>query len=151
MKTEWIVTETSPYSGERPTVKTYRSVEEAREAVEHEICELLVDEDAPVAEGDQVGRTSEASEPRSGRKSPRPRFDPRDVYWPDENNARIGDEVIWKIEPHETPTRKETTMNELKREVRDIIDNYDPDADFEDTILKLASVGYRMEEAMARA
>ena len=26
---------------------------------------------APVAEGDQVGRTSEASEPRSGRKSPR--------------------------------------------------------------------------------
>ena len=26
---------------------------------------------APVAVGDQVGRTSEANEPRSGRKSPR--------------------------------------------------------------------------------
>ena len=80
-------------------------------------------EDAPVAEGDQVGRMSEANEPRSGRKSPHPRSGPRDVYWPDENNARIGDEVIWKIEPHETPTRKEATMNELTREVREIIDN----------------------------
>ena len=73
------------------------------------------------------------------------------MCWPDENTARIGDEIIWKIEPHETPTRKETTMNELKHEVREIIDNYDPDADFEDTILNLASVGYRMEETMARA
>lgn len=72
------------------------------------------------------------------------------MYWPDENNARIGDEVIWKIEPHETPTRKETTMNELKREVNAIIDNYDPNVDFEDTILKLASVGYRMEETIMR-
>ena len=30
-----------------------------------------VEWDAPVAVGDQVGRTSEASEPRSGRKGPR--------------------------------------------------------------------------------
>lgn len=122
MKTEWIVTETSPYSGEEPVVTAHRSVEEAREAVEREICKLLA--------GDS------------------PKFDPADVYWPDENNACIGDEITWKIEPHETPTRKETTMNELKREVNAIIDNYDPDADFEDTILKLASIGYKMEEAM---
>ncbi|MBQ4198641.1 MAG: hypothetical protein II649_02045 [Kiritimatiellae bacterium] len=41
MKTEWIVTETSPYSGEDPVVTAYRSVKEAREAVEREICKLL--------------------------------------------------------------------------------------------------------------
>ena len=41
-------------------------------------------------------------------------------------------------------------MNELKREVNAIIDNYDPNVDFEDTILKLASVGYRMEETIMR-
>ena len=41
MKTEWIVTETSPYSGEDPVVMAYRSVKEAREAVEREICKLL--------------------------------------------------------------------------------------------------------------
>ena len=122
MKTEWIVTETSPYSGEEPVVTAHRSVEEAREAVEREICKLLA--------GDS------------------PKFDPADVYWPDENTAHIGDEIIWKIEPQETPTRKETAMNELKQEVNAIIDNYDPDADFEDTILKLASIGYKMEEAM---
>ena len=102
----------------------------------------------PVAEGDQVGRMSEANEPRSGLKSPRPHFDPTDVYWPDENRACIGDEITWKIEPHETPTRKETNMNKLKNEVRAIIENYNPKADFEETLLKLASVGYKMEETM---
>ena len=122
MKTEWIVTETSPYSGEDPVVTAHRSVEEALEAVEREICKLLA--------GDS------------------PKFDPADVYWPDENNACIGDEITWKIEPHETPTRKETDMNKLKNEARAIIENYDPKADFEETILKLASIGYKMEEAM---
>ena len=122
MKTEWIVTETSPYSGEEPVVTAHRSVEEAREAVEREICKLLA--------GDS------------------PKFDPADVYCPDENNACIGDEITWKIEPHETPTRKETDMNKLKNEARAIIENYDPKADFEETILKLASIGYKMEEAM---
>ena len=122
MKMEWIVTETSPYSGEEPVVTAHRSVEEAREAVEREICKLLA--------------------------SGSPKFDPADVYWPDENTAHIGDEIIWKIEPHEIPTQKETTMNELKREVREIIDSYDPNVDFEETILKLASIGYKMEEAM---
>ena len=122
MKTEWIVTETSPYSGEEPVVTAHRSVEEAREAVKREICKLLA--------GDS------------------PKFDPADVYWPDENNACIGDEITWKIEPHETPTRKETDMNKLKNEARAIIENYDPKADFEETILKLASIGYKMEEAM---
>lgn len=122
MKTEWIVTETSPYSGEEPVVTAHRSVEEALEAVEREICKLLA--------GDS------------------PKFDPADVYWPDENNACIGDEITWKIEPHETPTRKETDMNKLKNEARAIIENYDPKADFEETILKLASIGYKMEEAM---
>ena len=122
MKTEWIVTETSPYSGEEPVVTAHRSVEEAREAVEREICKLLA--------GDS------------------PKFDPADVYWPDENNACIGDEITWKIEPHETPTRKETDMNKLKNEARAIIENYDPKADFEETIRKLASIGYKMEEAM---
>ena len=122
MKTEWIVTETSPYSGEEPVVTAHRSVEEALEAVEREICKLLA--------GDS------------------PKFDPADVYWPDENNACIGDEITWKIEPHETPTRKETDMNKLKNEARAIIENYDPKADFEETILKLASIGYKMEEAI---
>ena len=122
MKTEWLVTETSPYSGEEPVVTAHRSVEEAREAVEREICKLLA--------GDS------------------PKFDPADVYWPYENNACIGDEITWKIEPHETPTRKETDMNKLKNEARAIIENYDPKADFEETILKLASIGYKMEEAM---
>ena len=122
MKTEWIVTETSPYSGEEPVVTAHRSVEEALEAVEREICKLLA--------GDS------------------PKFDPADVYWPDENNACIGDETTWTIEPHETPTRKETDMNKLKNEARAIIENYDPKADFEETILKLASIGYKMEEAM---
>lgn len=122
MKTEWIVTETSPYSGEEPVVTAHRSVEEAREAVERKICKLLA--------GDS------------------PKFDPADVYWPDENNACIGDEITWKIEPHETPTRKETDMNKLKDEARAIIENYNPEADFEETILKLASIGYKMEEAM---
>ena len=122
MKTEWIVTETSPYSGEEPVVTAHRSVEEALEAVEREICKLLA--------GDS------------------PKFDPADVYWPDENNACIGDEITWKIEPHETPTRKETDMNKLKNKARAIIENYDPKADFEETILKLASIGYKMEEAM---
>lgn len=122
MKTEWIVTETSPYSGEEPVVTAHRSVEEAREAVEREICKLLAGES--------------------------PKFDPADVYWPDENNACIDDEITWKIEPHETPTRKETDMNKLKNEARAIIENYDPKADFEETILKLASIGYKMEEAM---
>ena len=103
-------------------VTAHRSVEEAREAVEREICKLLA--------GDS------------------PKFDPADVYWPDENNACIGDEITWKIEPHETPTRKETDMNKLKNEARAIIENYDPKADFEETILKLASIGYKMEEAM---
>ena len=70
------------------------------------------------------------------------------MYWPDENNACIGDEITWKIEPHETPTRKETDMNKLKDEARAIIENYNPEADFEETILKLASIGYKMEEAM---
>lgn len=42
-------------------------------------------------------------------------------------------------------------MNELKNEVCAIIDNDAPSADFEEPILKLASVGYRMEEAMALA
>ena len=111
MKTEWIVTETSPYSGEEPVVTAHRSIEEAREAVEREICKLLA--------GDS------------------PKFDPADVYWPDENNACIGDEITWKIEPHETPTRKETDMNKLKNEARAIIENYDPKSDFEETILKL--------------
>ena len=122
MKTEWLVTETSPYSGEEPVVTAHRSVEEALEAVEREICKLLA--------GDS------------------PKFDPADVYWPDENNACIGDEITWKIEPHETPTRKETDMNKLKNEARAIIENYDPKSDFEETILKLASIGYKMEEAM---
>ena len=122
MKTEWIVTETSPYSGEEPVVTAHRSIEEAREAVEREICKLLA--------GDS------------------PKFDPADVYCPDENNACIGDEITWKIEPHETPTRKETDMNKLKNEARAIIENYDPKSDFEETILKLASIGYKMEEAM---
>ena len=122
MKAKWIVTETSPYSGEAPVVTAYRSIEEAREAVEREICKLLA--------GDS------------------PKFDPADVYWPDENNACIGDEITWKIELHETPTRKETDMNKLKNEARAIIENYDPKADFEETILKLASIGYKMEEAM---
>lgn len=122
MKTEWIVTETSPYSGEEPVVTAHRSVEEAREAVEREICKLLA--------GDS------------------PKFDPADVCWPDENNACIGDEITWKIEPHETPTRKEKDMNKLKDEARAIIENYNPEADFEATILKLASIGYKMEEAM---
>lgn len=122
MKTEWIVTETSPYSGEEPVVTAHRSVEEAREAVERKICKLLA--------GDS------------------PKFDPADVYWPDENNACIGDEITWKIEPHETPTRKETDMNKLKDEARAIIENYNPEVDFEETILKLASIGYKMEEAM---
>ena len=122
MKTEWIVTETSPYSGEAPVVTAYRSIEEAREAVEREICKLLAEDS--------------------------PKFDPADVYWPDENNACIGDEITWKIEPHETPTRKETDMNKLKDEARAIIENYNPEADFEETILKLASIGYKMEEAM---
>ena len=121
MKTEWIVSETSPYSGEDPVVTAHRSVEEAREAVEREICKLLA--------GDS------------------PKFDPTDVYWPDENNACIGDEITWKIEPHETPTRKETDMNKLKNKARAIIENYDPKADFEETILKLASIGYKTEEA----
>ena len=122
MKTEWLVTETSPYSGEEPVVTAHRSIEEAREAVEREICKLLA--------GDS------------------PKFDPADVYWPDENNACIGDEITWKIEPHETPTRKETDMNKLKNEARAIIENYDPKADCEETILKLACIGYKMEEAM---
>ena len=39
-------------------------------------------------------------------------------------------------------------MNKLKNEARAIIENYDPKADFEETILKLASIGYKMEEAM---
>ena len=73
MKTEWIVTETSPYSGEDPVKTTYPSVEEAREAVEREICKLLA--------GDS------------------PRFDPADVYWPDENRACIGDEITCLIPP----------------------------------------------------
>ena len=148
MRTEWIVTETSPYSGEKPVRTTYPSVEEARAAVEKTICELLAGENAPVAAGDQVGRMSEANEPRSGLKSPRPHFDPTDVYWPDVNRACIGDEITWKIEPHETPTRKETDMNKLRNEVRAIIENYNPKADFEETLLKLASVGYKMEETM---
>ena len=122
MKTEWIVTETSPYSSEEPVMTAYRSVEEAPEAVEREICKLLA--------GDS------------------PKFNPRDVYWPNENTACIGDEITWKIEPHETPTRKETDMNKLKNEARAIIENYNPKADFEETILKLASIGYKMEEAM---
>ena len=101
-----------------------------------------------LSRSDQVARRSGATEPRSGRKSPRPRFDPKDVYWPDENRACIGDEITWKIEPHETPTRKETDMNKLKDEARAIIENYNPEADFEATILKFASIGYKMEEAM---
>ena len=39
-------------------------------------------------------------------------------------------------------------MNKLKDEARAIIENYNPEVDFEETILKLASIGYKMEEAM---
>ncbi|MGN0852376.1 MAG: hypothetical protein ACI4Q3_03260 [Kiritimatiellia bacterium] len=39
-------------------------------------------------------------------------------------------------------------MNKLKNEVRAIIENYDPKANFEETLLKLASIGYKMEETM---
>ena len=95
MKTEWIVTETSPYSGEEPVVTAHRSVEEAREAV----CSR---------------RRTDATETAT----------------------------------RSLPTRKETDMNKLKNEARAIIENYDPKADFEETILKLASIGYKMEEAM---
>ena len=65
--------------------------------MEKDICETLAGENAPVAAGDQVGRMSEANEPRSGRKSSRPRFDPTDLVRLNDDEAKLGDEIVWSI------------------------------------------------------
>ena len=40
------------------------------------------------------------------------------------------------------------TLMQLRQEARDILANWNPEDDLEDTILKLASIGYRMVDAM---
>lgn len=42
-------------------------------------------------------------------------------------------------------------INQLREEVRAIVAAYDPAEDFELTVMKLASVGYRLEEALRKA
>ena len=56
-------------------------------------------ENAPVAEGDQVGRTSEASEPRSGRKSPRGRVSKLCIRRDGVAKDVIAYERGWLVEP----------------------------------------------------
>lgn len=43
------------------------------------------------------------------------------------------------------------TINALRQEARTVLANWKPDDDLEDTILKLASIGYRMAEAFSLA
>ena len=93
----WVLRIVSAYSDEPPQVVVCRSRERAVELMNKDICDTLAGEDAPVAAGDQVGRMSEANEPRSGRKSPRPRFDPADLVRLDDNEAKLGDEIAWSI------------------------------------------------------
>jgi hypothetical protein len=42
-------------------------------------------------------------------------------------------------------------MEMLKREVRAVIAAYDPKADFDETVFKLAAIGYRMMDVMTKA
>lgn len=96
-KLVWVLRIVSAYSDEPPKVIVCRSRAKAVELMEKDICETLAGENAPVAAGDQVGRMSEANEPRSGRKSPRPRFDPTDLVRLNGDEAKLGDEIVWSI------------------------------------------------------
>ena len=43
------------------------------------------------------------------------------------------------------------TINALRQEARTVLANWKPEDYLEDTILKLASIGYRMTEALSLA
>ncbi len=42
-------------------------------------------------------------------------------------------------------------INKLKREARAVIAAFDPNADFEETVLKLAAIGFGIESALKNA